>query len=652
MIQRTKKYNLLLLIAILLLLGKVGSSQEKQSYRGMIQVGPYSGTADYQYFISKTDTIKDGTFKMGRSSLEALLQKEDASFLFKGNFKEGDPIGNWEFQFNDFETDATTQVVDLEYRVLINGVQEKGLGILSEGKLDGNWTYEVNQIEGSAVAKSLFKSEFVFSKGVAQQSFQIENTSTVLVGRFLRNGMAQDEWSSYATENIENSESWLFRDGILHNIMFVRDGEKKEVAVFPKADSQQSKTIAIDARYMQLVRATLQLNDSSLNLEGGISSLLVQNARYYKKMDTVIKPLGAIDFMPKLKVKVPVYPLDTVQIESIDRITKDFELAKAISKSLLNNSHFNIIKRSDTNALFNYKAVSQLSETYLKPIEALVHYQEQGILENMVVSKLIRNLFPKGSPSKRLQIAVDSTTAMQIFELPNASDFSFDGDDLESMSQIISYAKQSLQRISENMGDTLKFEQDLQNLNSLEENLIAKNDSLIAIIDSVATTLPKNYVTALQRIKELAETSLSDYAATTNAVEKLKFGNGLKSCFEQYIALSHAYIALPVNAVEINTLYTDAIWNPFMATVMEEDVKKRITNAYSEILIPYFLSFANKDLACENVDMFTNSIIGTNKKMVELREQDTKKLERKLRREKNPREIMKLLHEYEMVKEK
>jgi len=38
--------------------------------------------------------------------------------------------------------------------------------------------------------------------------------------------------------------------------------------------------------------------------------------------------------------------------------------------------------------------------------------------------------------------------------------------------------------------------------------------------------------------------------------------------------------------------------------------------------------------------------------MVKLREEDTKKLERKLRREKNPNEIMKLLHEQSTAKEK
>jgi len=89
-----------------------------------------------------------------------------------------------------------------------------------------------------------------------------------------------------------------------------------------------------------------------------------------------------------------------------------------------------------------------------------------------------------------------------------------------------------------------------------------------------------------------------------------------------------------------------------MATVMNEEVKKRITTAYTKTLIPHFITEINTSLSCENVVTLSNQITHTNSRMVELREEDTKKLERKLRKEKDPREIMKLLHQQSSIKNK
>ena len=72
----------------------------------------------------------------------------------------------------------------------------------------------------------------------------------------------------------------------------------------------------------------------------------------------------------------------------------------------------------------------------------------------------------------------------------------------------------------------------------------------------------------------------------------------------------------------------------------------------TKTLIPHFITEINTSLSCENAVILSNQIIHTNSRMIELREKDTKKLERKLRKEKDPREIMKLLHQQSSIKNK
>ena len=77
---------------------------------------------------------------------------------------------------------------------------------------------------------------------------------------------------------------------------------------------------------------------------------------------------------------------------------------------------------------------------------------------------------------------------------------------------------------------------------------------------------------------------------------------------------------------------------------MDEDIKKKITSAYSKILEPYFLTEIEQHISCETIEDLNNTITATYKKVLELKDQDTKKLERKLKKEKNPVTVLEMLN--------
>ena len=74
-------------------------------------------------------------------------------------------------------------------------------------------------------------------------------------------------------------------------------------------------------------------------------------------------------------------------------------------------------------------------------------------------------------------------------------------------------------------------------------------------------------------------------------------------------------------------------------------VKKRITDAYEEVLIPYFLNQAGADSDCSEIANLVAQMNRTYDRMFALRTLMTKKLERKLKREDNPKTVMLLLNQ-------
>jgi len=614
-------------------------SQEERRYEGPLEVGQYSGEASYGYRVIDGDTLLNGTFQMGRSDLQALLENEDSSFTFQGAFKNDYPNGFWRFQFGQFQSESKSQVVDFQYRVKVSGVQEQASGVLQKGKPNGKWIYTVNKIKDSEVEKTLFNSAIEFENGLPQRSFRVAKDSSTLVGRFLRNGLAHDEWSLFSTSDLEETESWTFSDGMLNKIIREEENAPKEILVFQEAYGTTT-VINLDSRYIKTLQMHLPSTDSVALFEVGLPKLLKENARYYKKIDTILSKLGKATFLPEFKVKVPYYPIDSLELAQLDSLTLEIRNSKAIVDSFLNDSHLNILKLSDEQAQYFYHLIEAISENYINQLLNVDTYKEDDIIEFISREGLKQNLWQGGFPSKEIKVEtlVDSLSSTKTYELPNSSRINFEDGGLDGISEISKYASQALKAIEKELSTKLSLEKRQLELVALEEQLILQNNELKQLLDSTDSKLIGQYKKALRNIKAVTDKDLSDFSNQ----EELGAAQELVKCHEQMNLLATSVANLPEKSKEITDAYLDRIWNPFMATLMDEEVKKRITTAYRKVLIPYFLERVQSDLNCSNVQLLLSQIEGTNQRMAELRNENTSKLERKLRKEDDPNVVMEL----------
>ena len=609
-------------------------AQERAAYEGPFQIGSFTGNARYQYFISERDTVLDGPFLFQKSNLETLLREQDSSFTIKGNFNNALAQGPWLFQFGKYTSDSKSEVVDFEYRILVSGTQEMAIGVLSEGLPDGIWQITVQEVESSEVTNMLFKSEFNFENGIPQQSFKIESDSSALVGRFLRNGLAHDAWTSYGSNALEVDETWYFEEGLLQKIIFEATG--KEVVVFD-TKALQYETISLDDRFLLLLRYYLQNTIGTSNTV----SLLAKNREEYQKINNILIKLGSVPFGTNIKVKVPFYALDSLQKRTLEDIAHNLKKATELSKTIRSNSHLNIIRRTDTDAQYWYSVTEKLVSEFLHPLESYVDLYQNQIFEFVNPSTLEGRIFPAGIPDKSIEVKVGK----EPFELPDADAYKFEGSGLKSMEQISAYAISSMEYIMAQLSDKLSDDEQIQSLKELENDLISINNGIESQIDSLSPQLPANYANAFKNLGDTADQKLANYAEISNPSEKLSFGENLKSCLEDIKSLITLLSNFPEKTKEIKALYTDDIWNPFMATVMEEEVKKRIVEAYTDILVPHFVQSISETQECERFALIKEQIIYTNNRMVDLRNLETRKLERKLKRVQTAEEVLKLLQQ-------
>jgi hypothetical protein len=355
----------------------------------------------------------------------------------------------------------------------------------------------------------------------------------------------------------------------------------------------------------------------------------------------VLRQLGSDGFQMEAKVKVPFYPLDSLQTTTLEQIASDYQVAADLSRTILRNSHLNIVKRTDPEAYFYYNVAQKISSDFLEPLKALVSYQENDIVAYQEIPVMLQRLWPNGKPGTKITVAANESGEMRSFSLPSSEEFGYEGNDLLSVAALGTYARMSLEYIKGSLASRLTNEEQLQMLNGLEEELIQLNNLLEREVDSV-DGLANDYKNALNHLQQLADSSLTTYAEMKNPNEKLTYGNSIKTCLMELTDLAQSLKNIPQQQKTIKKEYTNAVWNPFMANVMAEQVKKRITESYEEVLTPYFLK-ATSSLECGNVKALNEQIIQTHKTILDLRNKDTRKLERKLRREKRPMEVLQLL---------
>ena len=206
------------------------------------------------------------------------------------------------------------------------------------------------------------------------------------------------------------------------------------------------------------------------------------------------------------------------------------------------------------------------------------------------------------------------------------------------------YVLSSLDEIATSLGKKLADDKQQQEFVLLENQLITQINGLNQFPDSVRQRMDKPALRALDSIKSKAEQLLSEYAEMETNGEKLNQARMLINCMVHFQNLSQEIAMLPKNSEELGKKYTDAVWNPFTATIMDETVKKRITSSYKNVLLPYFLDKVESGLSCANGEELQVLFKDTYQRMLELRDEDTSKLERKLRKERNPKVILQLFN--------
>ncbi len=617
-------------------------AQEEYHYTGPLTIGTYQGTADFYYFQSAQDSLLDGSFRFKSLDAADLLTEKSDLLSVSGQFSEDVPVGLWKIQFGNFEPGGETSIVNNHYQIDLTGTQSFAEGRLSNGKPDGQWILKKERIESSSVAEVLFNSSIYFQGGIPQQNFRIENEQMTLVGRFLRDGLAHDQWELYGIERAGPIERWQFEEGRLKQLIIMNPERVSVYPIFPQKP-EQSTIIRMDERFMELVRLNQMMARPADSLQTSeVYTMLRENADYYREMELIFSEISSTAFAADFRVQVPYFAINNdeqLQLDSAIALTE-----KSLQRiRMLENSQLQLMKLANKDVMFLASVMDSINHKYIVPLNKLTDYEQANILEFTDRRELTEFLGLAADSGKPLTISIAMDNEVQTFTGPTST---YQPEPVTSMTPALKIAHNSflsLDSIGKILEQKLTQRQREQKLAILEEQLVVTVNELSIQADSLSAEAPNDIARAIRETEARAQQYLREYSNGDNSGNKTRQAQALITCFEQMSELSLLLSGQPAQWAEIQEAYTDQVWNPFTATVMEEEIKKHILTAYRSVLMPYILQSIESGLTCDNTQQWVILLEKVHLRMNEMVTEDTKRLERKLKRERDPEVVLELI---------
>ncbi len=636
--------TLLILPFVLLIFAETTSAQRVLRYQGEYSIGDFSGEAIFDYGLIKEDTVFEGTFKFKENNIGLNFNESVRHLNMEGKMADNSPEGKWKLTFSNFSTDKKIERVNYTYQLKLSGTEHKLEGEFSKGLPNGQWEQVVRNIDDAEIADTLFYSQYDFRKGVPQKSFEIKDNNNMLAGRFVRAGFAHDSWELYTLQSLEAEEIWFFEEGRLEKINNVSNDSSWQTLIYP-IEMSNPKTMVLDSSYLAIIHLLQKLSSNNKqDAYSGISALLTKNEAYFNKGQSVLNKIGEATLHTNVQVKVEQYSLQENEIANLDSLATDYAKSAAVSKDLKNNTQINILKLANEQVLFEVTALNFYENMFFRPLNQIINAYRKGLLDYVPVKKLAANLLPVDSLFADHKIAFnwnDSLKSRNISDIINIGTTTSSGFNL-----LTDYAHEVLNNIKmlqASLNQRLETEQRQQQLLQLEETLMRQLNVLNHKIDSLKPAISSRAAEVLTTFQGNIKKKLSAYSRMGEDFEKPAEAKMLIQCFKESEDLMYQVATLPEKKKEIKALYTDDVFNPFTSTVMSEQVKSRLTDAYSEVLIPYFLDRLKQPLECQKVLAYSQALAALHQKMRDLRNTDTDLLERKLKKEENPSAILNLL---------
>jgi hypothetical protein len=652
-----KSFSMKKKVLIILFLLSPSLLFSQQIYKGEYSFNGLSGEGNFEFVEGEGNKmIKQGDFVFLRKQRDP----EDKTRLYRteviGVYEQDKKTGVWEYQDEKHEV-TLNDIEDFKLLYDINSQQIKLRANYKNGTPDGRWIFEENEFRDGKLNRKSQADDFLFRNGSIQGKFQyksfVDNKTHFIRGELNRDGFMNGEWTFvYQDKNKLVSEVRNYENGFLLGIV-KRDLESddilEEVVFFQtikklnQVNNNENKGFRVSEDKFGIL-----FNDGFLSgseqfavqnsgndfINEFLTSILRYDARYVtQKGELVEYPIHTKKF---------VFELTRAQQRIVEDLPAKFDRLQTTVRDYSERNALNLNRQKSDTLSFAYaffqiqaKKLIEFSEIInLLRTKEIQYYDLESLSEEGLAFLTERDVvefsFSDSLYSRVLEYEIGDLNKSFYESLS-----SYVNQMEQKTSEIKNFVDKSLARIErdedlraiQNQIQTKRDELG-QKFQQSEDNDEVTNGLIQGIHDNI---LGKGFEKLNER-----------YAKEENFDGKKEIARVMLDLLHEMDNQYNPLVRVSRDASQLDELYMEEVFNPFTFTRYDQRAKNRLYES-SEKLLDYYLDGIKAETEYTEVKNWLNKISKLFERMGELREADTRNLERRINRRLSVSKIESLL---------
>ncbi|WP_114750330.1 hypothetical protein [Pleomorphovibrio marinus] len=641
------------LFPLIFLKGILCYGQSETVYDGEYEFKGKTGRATFE-FREDVDgnVIMHGFFNFERKEIDSLDQTLLTKFEARGNYEDNQKAGNWSFDQERHKVNLE-DVIDFEVIASLESEDIEIKASYKEGLPNGVWQYLENIFEGGKVQERAKAEDINFDGGLMKggiyyRSFY-DNFTQFIRGEINDNGYMHGEWSLvYVKDSILISEVRNYENGLLLGVVRrdLDSGEKMDEAIFFSTIEKLNLVNNEENEGFVLADGGYGINYNDGYMQNTMQQQIQKPGNDF--IENFITKIMRFDDAVENEETIVRYPFFTKRFEF--EFTKEEEELLVEIPVIYDQIRDSVERYSEMNSLaLNQTKSDSLAFAYayfnnrlgkldrIEPTIELIrsgeiryydmkNYTKDGVSFMSAIDMITYN-YEEDTLRKMLPREVSFQSSTSFFD--NLRDYLT--EEMDFVADISSFVTTELYDIEVNT-----------KLVALEAEIVDRKEELDSLYANYShiSNAEENLLEAIQNnfIDGVFEKLSSEYANEIEFEAKMDKGRVILDLFDELEKRFSELTLLYPRREELDEIYMEETFNPFTYSRYDTRAKERLYDA-GEILFEHYMEELKEEEDYTQIKEHINRIANLQDRLVELRDQDTRALERRLGRRNTPGRI-------------
>lgn len=644
---KLKSISILIFFIILISTG-LTYSQQREKYVGEYTFNNEEGQAEFSFFENREgNIILDGNFIFIRRTIDTLDRTLLSKLNVNGNFRQNQKHGRWRYVQEEHRVELR-DVIDFEVITEIESENYELSAEYNEGLPNGIWEYKENKFERGRL-EPLFRSDPInFSSGNITGGVSFEQFGDYLTynisGRLDAQGVMTGEWIfTYMRDTVFVRETRRYENGFLLGLRVVND-ETKEVInevifheVIQNLDrlNQGEKVgfsiaearfpLTFNVGYRQYFEE-IQVQERGNEFLRHVLSRILQYEEDYVQED------GYLSQYP-IHTRRFEYPISKDDQRNIEEIEESFEALQSEVNRFANMNALAINRYRDDSLAFAYEYFQNKQER-LDRVDTLVQILTSDEIRYIDQNVFVREGIDYLSAFDTIRYEFDNDVMTK--ELSYEEEIS---DDKSLTENVIAYIRreQSLVDILSNyITSELEQLEQTDDLATLEARILenkAEVDSIYLTHKTISNRDLEMFAAVFENILQRQFNELSRrYSEMDTYIERIEQGEVILDLISEMQDQFDRLAAVFPTIEDLDETYQEETFNPFTYSRYNVRAKERLFDNGGMVLFNHYINELNNEESYTMIKEHLNKIEALQERLYELRDVDTRRIERRLGR--------------------